>query len=573
MDAPFQFGAGANFNFAGVQPAEAARLRQELALAHSALVAAHAESGSLRAALAATRAETNRSHTAESVARGALNQLREEYKILERKVAENKMEPTDDYERIAELQKINEELLATNRELREQLSTSRNNANNIQLQLEKSDRDVKSRQEQLTQSRSTIEKYKQDLDHEKAAGAERDVILNKAYADLKAVQDACLTALKEKDDMELEKKETELQFSDLHKQFEEERIKNEDIQDLLHQIEQLEAENEGLQADIDRLHEQDAEHDRAVIVKDERIAHLEAQYQKERQRNLNAADAVAAAVATSPIDEAPPALPGLAESLAEELSAASDEYDEFDYEHDEAGSVAPIEGQSNTTSVSTQTDVQDLTTAILHAVTLETVPITPIAITTTATSTQTVAPKLTSCVLDNASISTAPVRAKDQRTTASFAPVKITHDEAPLDARPSRISTASTGAQTTEIITKPTETATQTPAPVVLDSKPRKLSLLQRILPIIAAVLAFFCLMLYTEVQAWRTANGVGFGYGHGGSYSRSGAYGNGRYIFGFIPLAMDVGNSWWSEQVAKYASVGITAFEEWAGISYAPLY
>ncbi|KAH7081391.1 hypothetical protein BKA63DRAFT_588846 [Paraphoma chrysanthemicola] len=730
--APFQFGAGAAFNFNGIE-VQASRLRQELALARSALAAGHAECGRLGDALAAARAERDRELTRESIARACLENVRRKNNALESELDELKKLPMDDYDRVIELEKGDAEAKKTIRILREQVSSEQKQTAILQAQLEKSDQDRQSLKKDVESTRAVTERTKQDLEHEKTAGAERDAMLNNAYADLKDAQNARLAALKAKDEMELQQRDIELQLQDLHKQFEEERIRNEELEGKLHQIEQLDADNEGLQADIERLHEMIAEHDRTLIVKDERIAHLESQYQKERQRNLNAADAAAAAAATSPIDEAPPTLPGFAESLADELDAASDEYDEFHYEQNdysdiffvtdfapiepphpnysfnvskaasvapvdaiaasltlrvdesgsvtpidavkpkldihmdeaasvtpidatrpeltlsvdeagnvtpidaikptltssineagsvapidaprpeltlsvdeagnvtpvdaikptltffvnEAGSVAPIERRINTSSASAQTDAQDLTTEVLHAATYEISPFTPTAIATNATSTQTDAPKieqassgaqtvtpqLISSVINNTMIAVAPVEADPQRTTISLAPVMVAHEEVPLDPRPNESSTASTSAQTTEIVTKPTEPATAPTNNVVLESKPRKLGILQTILPILAAALAFFCLMLYAEVQAWRTANGVGFGYGHGGSSRRGGAYGNGRHLFGIIPLAMNVGNNWWSELLAKYSSLGITAFEEWAGISYEPLY
>ncbi|KAH7091402.1 hypothetical protein FB567DRAFT_273797 [Paraphoma chrysanthemicola] len=690
--APFQFGAGAAFDFNGVE-VQALRLRQELALARSALAAAHADCGRLGDELAAARAERDSERTRESIARACLETVRRKNDALESELAEKKKMDDGEYDLYGKLQAVREEATKNIGLLREQLSSSQKQVAHLQAQLEKSEQDGVSGQQKLENSRDVVEKIKQDLEHEKAAGAERDAMLNKAYADLKDAHNARLAALKAKDDMELQQRDTEMQFQDLHKQFEEERIRNEELEGKLHQIEQLDADNEGLQADIERLHEMIAEHDRTLIVKDERIAHLESQFQKERQRNLNAADAAAAAAATSPIDEAPPILPGFAESLADELNAASDEYDEFHYalndysdifftadlapieptrpdysstvseaasvaprdaiapkltrsvvqagsvtpidavkprldihtdeaasvtpidalrpeltvsvnpagnvtpidaiepklslSVNEAGSVAPFERQTNTSSASAQTDAQDLTTEILHAATHEISPFTPTAIATTATSTQTdapqveqassgaqtVTPQLTSSVIDSTMIAVAPVEAEHQRTTITLAPVTVAHEEAPLDPRPTESSTASTSAQTTEIVVEPSEPVTTPANTIVLESKPRKLGILQTVLPILAAVLAFFCLMLYTEVQAWRTANGVGFGYGHGGSNRRGGAYGNGRYLFGIIPLAMNVGNNWWSELIAKYSSLGITAFEQWAGISYEPLY
>jgi hypothetical protein len=34
----------------------------------------------------------------------------------------------------------------------------------------------------------------------------------------------------------------------------------------------------------------------------------------------------------------------------------------------------------------------------------------------------------------------------------------------------------------------------------------------------------------------------------------------------------MDIGDSWWEEQLARYMSMAIKSFETWAGIDYRPL-
>jgi predicted nucleic acid-binding Zn-ribbon protein len=243
----------------------------------------------------------------------------------------------------------------------------------------------------------------------------------------------------------------------------------------------------------------------------------------------------------------------------------------------EIASVSPIERTVNTTSASAQTDTQDLTTEILHTTMLETSPIAPLEITTSTTSSQTEASKLCSIVVDAASVAVAPVEAeRGPASNATITPITVAHELDPIESpisEPSttlKVATVSTAVQTSAAPENPVSTAT---APLVLAPKHNKITFLQSLFAILMALLTYYCLKLYTENQTWRYANGVGYNYGSGSSYNHNGAFGNGRYLFGVIPLAMDIGGSSWSEQFAKLVSMGISSFEDWAGISYAPHY
>jgi hypothetical protein len=90
---------------------------------------------------------------------------------------------------------------------------------------------------------------------------------------------------------------------------------------------------------------------------------------------------------------------------------------------------------------------------------------------------------------------------------------------------------------------------------------------------LLAVLFAVYSLVLQAELATWKNANGVGFGGGYGNVASRSGAYGNGRHLFGFIPMGMDIGNSWVSEQIARHMSLAISLIEDWAGITNEPMY
>jgi len=746
---PFAFGAGANFDFQGVPPAEAA-LKKELGFVKEALADAHAQNGRLGEELAAATAEAKRIRTAESVARAALAQLQRNFDASLRAEVQKTLANMDvDYDRGVVLEKENKEQKETITRLHKNLAEAKETTTRTTVLYEtlKDEADTYKKR-----SGAAIERLQAEVEHHKTFSEEVDRNLNKAYADLQTYKDARLNLIEEKDKAEAHNKDWELQFNDLHDQWQEAQARIEELEDQQNAIGQLEDANHGLESDIERLQAAIADHERTLIVKDERIAHLENQYQKERQRNLNAADAAAAAAATSPIDEAPPSFTTLGDTLQDELDAASEDLDHVDDEHEheqrefsvvieiaditpiepasrpartidvneaanispvaavvpeltfaytEAVSVAPVERQINTTNagaqtdapalttellhdatfaispiapvdiatatISTQTDAPALTTELLHDATFAISPIAPVNIATTTIFTQTEAPQLTSSFIDAASIAVPPIEAPraEQSSagvqteapklstnildTASFAispveieaqkltshmidtatlaispieaerkpissvgdvmvtfeeqpveaerkpissigdvkvtldeqpveaesklptsddskrtlgDIKITLDEQPVEARPSKASTASTAAQTTE-----TPTA---PSPVIVTPKRSGLSFLQAVLPVVSLLLAISCLHFYIELDSWRYANGVGYTYSNSG---RTGAFGNGRYLFGYIPIAMDIGDTWWEEQLARWMSMAIKSFEDWAGFDYRPLY
>ena len=552
--------------------------------------------------------------------------------------------------------------------------------------------------QQLATQRETVSRLKTDLDDEKASNANIADLLSAAYADHATTKTAQKSIVAARDRFEADLKDSTAQFASLLQQWQESQEQMALLQSQMQELHTLEAATTGLQSDIDRLQNSIADHERTLIVKDERIHHLEQQYQKERQRNLNAADAAAAAAAAaaaSPVDAPPQPFPGLAESLADELEATSDD-GTFEYEHLElsdvievvdftpiapasnpaltidiaqtgsvapiapasspaltiditqAGSVAPIapaaypaltvditqagsvvpisadvpklsldvfeigsvkplepgyttssaSAQTDTqvlTTESAKTDAQVLTTELLHTATFEVAPIAPVDIDATHISTQTDSPTLSTTIIEAASIDIAPidpvaspiplttnmvdsaiivVSPVEQLTTR--APALTTNilqagsiEIAPLEAElPVVDFTMAPITVTHEELPHETPAFTPATAPVMITSKPGKIGWFNSLLPYLTALLAFYCMVLFNELDDWRTANGVGYNYRN----NSGGAYGNGRYFLG-IPIAMDIGSSWWEEQLARYASVAITRFEDWAGISNVPLY
>ncbi|KAF2822894.1 hypothetical protein CC86DRAFT_372681 [Ophiobolus disseminans] len=589
----------------------------------------------------------------------------------------------------SEVKKLNETI--TNQRI--EIASVNQSLEDSRTELEGRKKQADEYQNQVEQLRVVGEQLKIDVEHQKTVAATIDASLNKAYADLSTANEKRLAVLEAKDQIELDNERWKLQYEDLYQEWQEATKRIEDLLEELRDIERIDINVQNLEADIENLQKEIADHQRTLIVKDERIAHLENQVQKERRQNRqnadNAADAAAAAAAAaaSGTDEAAPVFSSHGESLESELNSASDEYDYIEYlelseitqlvdyapiepadrpdctiditeaasippviaavpeltiKVTEAGSVTPVERQVNTTSTGVQTDVPTLSIKPLPEVTLDILPIAPaetpalttnlptkaifeitpvapagppaltelhpettfeflpippadipilrtellpkatfeilpkapIDIATTTTATQTEAPrvelpKLTSQVVDKASIAIPPVEAKSKPTTSAdpkstLGDVTAIFEEHPIDARPSTMSTASTATQTT---TTSFEAGTILTTYRPVTSKSNKISRLQTVLSIL---LAIYCLHLYIELDSWRYANGIGYTYSNSG---RTGAFGNGRHLFGVIPIAMDIGDSWWEEQLAKFTSIAIKGFEDWAGLDYRPLY
>ena len=189
----------------------------------------------------------------------------------------------------------------------------------------------------------------------------------------------------------------------------------------------------------------------------------------------------------------------------------------------------------------------------------------PRQITTTDLSTQTIEPQQ----------SPASTRGTQTRPTTPLMAinrvdsVQVTHEVEPVGrVVPAPSPTCSTGVQTTtatDIIEKPK--APVVASPVVVKSVKRNSSLVW-FLGVFDVVLSIYCFYIFSELAYWKNANGYGFGNGYGNVASRSGAFGNGRHIFG-IPVGMGIGDSWFTESLARHMSAAISRIEDWAGITY----
>ncbi|CAN9424084.1 unnamed protein product [Alternaria sp. RS040] len=237
----------------------------------------------------------------------------------------------------------------------------------------------------------------------------------------------------------------------------------------------------------------------------------------------------------------------------------------------EAASTRPIARQITSAEFSTQTDAP---------VTTNNFSTQTDAPTTTESPAQTDAPALTSQLLTHTALATTPIEPSTQITTAKpnnhITPVMVTREIKPVEQtlpepEPERPNTMTEAQAHTN--NDPAEERVIGKTTLVMAPRAKRARFAGWI-PILSTVLfAVWSLILQAELATWKNANGVGFGGGHGNVASRSGAHGNGRDLFGDIPIGMNIGNSWVSEQIAQRMSVAMSFLEDWVGIVNEPMY
>jgi predicted nucleic acid-binding Zn-ribbon protein len=292
-----------------------AALRSDNVVAREALRAARAANAQLGGQLTCALAERDQALVKEGIARKI---------FLTQKGQEKTM---DKWARAVALEEENTILKQHLQDARSQRADTDKELQGISKDLEKTVRELESTKTKLEELQSANEQLKKDLSHEKQATAHHEAALTSLYADLEQSRNTCKAANKARDDALVQQKDRELQFDELRTQWEEDQSKITELEERLEDFRRLDAEHAGLQEDLDTLREHLADNERTLMVKDERIAHLETQYQKERQRNLNAAHADdLAARTTSPTEELPQTLNTLADSLEDDLGSDYDDY-------------------------------------------------------------------------------------------------------------------------------------------------------------------------------------------------------------------------------------------------------
>jgi predicted nucleic acid-binding Zn-ribbon protein len=590
------------------------------------------------AVLSETRAELAKARGELTVAKAAQAGAEKKEAIARRIVLQTRT--MDDYERAVQLQEELDALKKNNRDARDELNAFAVKNSNLLHDVASKDNELLSLGSANADLKKKIDEGKQALAEQKTSNALFDTQLNKAYADLRQQETAFQALTKAKDDVEARAHEKELEVDDFRQQWQQAQAKIEELESDVDAARALERDHYTLVEEVENLRSTVGDYERTILVKDARIEHLEAQYQKALERSLNAEAAISS---TSAPTDTPTSYNTGEDTLADELAAAAAESDDDDASYFnqldlsdvmevaniapksqklsispvQAISIAPV--ASLTTTSSTQTDVAKPNMSLFYTTSTDISPIEPTKVTSSDMTTQTdvAKPNLSLFYATTADISpiesTKVTSSSDMSVQTDVAEpnlslIHITAVDIP-PIEPTKISNSDTTTQTDDVVilaerksqTAAAQTDISNPPPIesvaekkyettvvhaitqtmpVVEKEPEPIIVrvadpakkkgwftVSKMLSVLAVFLAFY---LYAQLQAYKNANG--YNYNSRNRYS-TGAFGNGRYLFGIIPIGFDIGHDWFSEQVCRQTSTAIAAFEDWAGITPTPLY
>jgi myosin heavy subunit len=461
----------------------------------------------------------------------------------------------EDYDTIAALEVKNGEAEKHIKELHREKRGALDDVDRANTELCEMVEQVRKKDKHITRLHGTIDDLKDALRYERDMSDSKNTKLQRWNDKIKECEREQTATIQAHNELEQRQRETQQQLDEARKQLQRAQSELDEHGALQVELDAAVRAQEELHGDLALLHELDQPDERSLMVREERIERLgrvNARLEQDKAglkrevANLEHGMAVIAYLNNKlrrevkdlaiPAEELEDHSSGTStrppDSLAEELSDLSD----HDCYYDDSGSIydntpvlelcvtvaavtAPAAPQLRATAISsTQTDAQQWTAAI---------------------STQTDAAEAAEATMTSTACSqTNPIIEVPPTATASVP----TQTEVPDK-------------------TSPPCAEMKSPEPAVRFCNSKNM------------VIA--CLILVALVWHWRDVMGTrsrqhgGYGYGHGqGSvYGRSGAYGNGRYLFGVIPIAMNVGGwEWW-------ISICITCIEKWAGAEPVLLY
>lgn len=420
---------------------------------------------------------------------------------------------------------------------------------------------------------------KQKYDDQRAASEQTDADLDNAYADLRRKEEQLQKTVKAKEELEAENKDKDGYIKYLVDERDEYMNTLNTVEEQFKDLSHLQRDHEALLDEVQHLRDKCDSHDRLMLVKDARIQSLETQYQKALEGQLSAEAAAAASASAAPADE-PQIITPATGSLEDDLKDT--DYEDGGYELEQepldfshlhvVADIPPTVGPKLSIGTITFTSTAPVTLQTAHSSTqTETLEL-PTA------STQTEAPKFANSIVQTA-IDIAPIEPKKSVSFASTQtdapPAKdVSHTSTQTDSavpaeRGHETATAradSTTVREIAIQTEPVAEKKLEPTEVVVVNTAEKKSNLG-LYWTMSLVFALLSFVLYVQLHHARNANGSSYRHGH------NGAFGNGRYLFGFIPVAFDIGETWLSETICRQTAVAISQFESWAGATPIPYY
>jgi predicted nucleic acid-binding Zn-ribbon protein len=447
------------------------------------------------------------------------------------------MDSGEDYDvRIAALEAKLHEADKTRKELERDILSARDDVERANTGLCELEEDGNKKKKEIAALRKTVGELENDLHDERRTVSEMTDDLQKAWADHKKLQDEYNALARARHEVETRQHETQQQLDEAREQLQKMQVELDSygaLQKAAVDAARVQAE---LHSEIAVLHELGNPEQRKIVVLTERNTVLENEnssltrnneflkraFKGQHGNKLTSEELTQLGTAPSPTNS----------SLAEELDGFDYEDDDIDYDSDSTVDL-PIE----MSSVATQTESLPLTT--------------------TWSATQSDTPRPTMAV----STQTDTIETKAISTVSTQTDI-ISGQTVTVSTRKDEVE------RTDEMHATACPLSKEVSADFFKDGPPM----------LVAFVIACCVIAMTKLVDGLKRANGdglghdygYGYGYGYGHMQGGSGAYGNGRYLFNTIPVAMGLGSL---EGLASLGSRLIAGVESWAGSEPVLLY
>jgi predicted nucleic acid-binding Zn-ribbon protein len=457
------------------------------------------------------------------------------------------MDLDEDYDdKIAALEAKLCEADKTRKDLERDKSHALEDVDRASSQLWELEADVSKKKKEMGRLRETIDELTSDLRDERQTTSDMTDKLQKAWADYKNLQVEYGALARARDEAEARHHATQEQLGKANEQLQKMQAELNNYGELHEAAVDAERAQAELHSEIAVLHELGYPEQRKIIILTERNTVLENENSTLARDNKFLKRAIQGQHGTERLAQLD-AMPSLTDSsLAEELVGHDYEDDNVGYESD-----STVDPPIEMSCVATQTE--NLSPTTTSCATQSDAPWPTVAISTQTDDAEAKAVSTVSTQTDN-------VEAKAVSTVSTQTDTISPQD----DAVP---KTTSTSGSTYEEMLERTDKmdamagllSKEVKGDFFIDGPPM----------LVALVLTFGILIIMRLVEGLKRTSGdspghdYGYGYGYGHMQGSSGAYGNGRYLFNVIPIAMELGSL---SGLTGFSSRVIARVENWTG-------
>ena len=473
------------------------------------------------------------------------------------------MDSAEQYDMIAALEARLQRVNKIVKELEREKSLALSDVDRANTRLYELEEEGNQKDEEVARLREKMGELESDLRDERQTVSDLTDDLQKAYADRRKLHEEYRAVAQARNEVETRQQQTQQQLDQAREQLQRMQGELDDYGALQKAVVDAERAQAELYSEIAVLHEMGNPEQRKILILTERNTVLEKENSSltrdnrllqravkgQEDEKLTPEEVAQLAAAPSPA----------VSSLAEELDGLHYEDDSIDYDSDSSAD-SPIE----MLSVATQTESLPLPTTCSAA--RRDAPRPTVAMSTQTDVVEVKAVSTMSTQTDAVSTQR-DVSTQTDNVAASFIPTA-----SPVVSS-TCVSTGKEGVERTEAMWTTDGPLSQEAGGSFFNNGPASL---------VALVLTCWVIVVMRVVDGVKRANGggighdygydhgYGYGYGYGHIQGDGGAYGNGRYLFNTIPMAMGLGSL---EGLAGFSSRCIAGLEKWAGSEPALLY